>query len=92
MSGEKYVPQAWRLSGFYPEAYAKSAAALDSGIDYDDDRFDEYQAHFLADLAAHDREVAAEAWDHCLDEIEANDINTQQAREGNRYRYEEGNT
>lgn len=46
----------------------------------------EIESKFRAWLAAHDAEVAANAWDRCLDEIEAYEINTQQARDGNPYR------
>lgn len=35
------------------------------------------------------RAVAAAAWDRCLDEIEAYEINTEQAREGNPYKESE---
>lgn len=37
-------------------------------------------------LASRDAEVKCAAWDECLSEIDANEINTQQAREGNPYR------
>ncbi len=60
---DEYASQAWRMKGYYPETYAKHSSALDMGIDYDDDRFAQYEAEFLADLAAHDREVAERAWD-----------------------------
>jgi hypothetical protein len=37
-------------------------------------------------------QVKADAWDHCLDEIEQNEINTAQARKYNPYRItDEGN-
>lgn len=55
-----YKAEAWRMTGYYPETYAKFMAALGVGIDYDDD-FDRYESQFRADLAAHDREVAAKA-------------------------------
>lgn len=42
-------------------------------------------------LAEHDRLVAERTWDECLAEIEENEINTQQAREGNPYRKEQEN-
>jgi hypothetical protein len=54
---DEYTPQAWRLERYYPETYAKFMAALGDGIDYDDNDFARYAAEFLADLAAHDREV-----------------------------------
>jgi hypothetical protein len=33
--------------------------------------------------------VKADAWDECLDEIEANYLNLQQARSGNPYRWKQ---
>lgn len=61
MSDNEYTPEAWRMAGYYPESYAKFMAALGIGIDYDDGDFDRYEAEFRADLAEHDREVAAKA-------------------------------
>lgn len=40
-------------------------------------------------LAEHDRTTKAEAWDECLDEIDKNELNTEQARSGNPYRGEQ---
>jgi hypothetical protein len=37
-------------------------------------------------LAANDRVVAAKAWEACLDAIDQNELNTEQARNGNPYR------
>ena len=36
-------------------------------------------------LAEHDRSVSASAWDECLSAIDANELNTEQARDGNPY-------
>lgn len=57
----QYMPEAWRMQGYYPESYAKFMAALGIGIDYSDSDFDRYEAEFRADLAAHDIEVARKA-------------------------------
>lgn len=59
----EYVPQAWRMTDYYPDSYAKFMAALGVGIDYEDDDFDRYHAEYMADLAEHDRQVAERAWD-----------------------------
>ena len=58
-----YAPQAWRLTGYYPESYARLMDILIVGIlpDWDDDDRNRHEAEFRADLAAHDAEVAAQA-------------------------------
>lgn len=65
MSEAEYVPQAWRMTDYYPDTYAKFMSALGIGIDYDDADFDRYHAEFLADLSEHDRQVAERAWYAC---------------------------
>lgn len=57
----EYRAEAWRMTDYYPDSYAKSMSALVIGIYYDDDDWERYRAEFMADLAAHDREVAAKA-------------------------------
>ena len=66
MSEAEYKPQAWRMTDYYPDSYAKFMSALGIGIDYDDADFDRYHAEFLADLAEHDRQVAERAWDEAI--------------------------
>ena len=58
-----YTPQAWRLTGYYPESYARLMDILNGGIlpDWDDDDHNRHEAEFRADLAAHDAEVRAQA-------------------------------
>lgn len=63
MSEAEYVPQAWRMTDYYPDSYAKFMSALGIGIDYDDADFDRYRDEFMADLSEHDRQVAERAWD-----------------------------
>ena len=59
MSEHPYKPQPWRLTGYYPEAYARFMDILNDGIilDWNDDDHDRHEAEFLADLAAHDAEL-----------------------------------
>lgn len=73
MSEHPYKPQSWRLTEYYPEAYARFMDILNDGIilDWNDDDHDRHEAEFLADLAAHDAElvdalvdaIRAEAWE-----------------------------
>ena len=58
---DEYTPEAWRMTGYYPDTYAKFMSALGVGIDYKDDDYARYEAQFLADLAAHDAAVKADA-------------------------------
>lgn len=55
--------QAWRFKpdGFYVDQYAKSMAMMfsDNPCGYSDDDYDQYEAKFLTDLAAHDDELLA---------------------------------
>ena len=62
-AAEDYTPQAWRLTGYYPESYARLMDILNGGIlpDWDDDDHNRHEAEFRADLAAHDAEVRAQA-------------------------------
>lgn len=73
---DDYAPQAWRfgdgMNQFYADHYATTSARLDYDLDYDESRYNQHKAEFLADLAAHDAEVAAKAlrgWvsGHCDD-------------------------
>lgn len=73
---DEYTPQAWRMAGYYPGQYAKSMSALGIGIDYSDDDYDRYEAEFMADLAAHDERVKAEAKAEALEEAAAEIENT----------------
>ena len=59
MTEHPYRPQPWRLTEFYPEAYARFMDILNDGIilDWNDDDHDRHEAEFLADLAAHDTEL-----------------------------------
>lgn len=59
MSEHPYKPQPWRLTEYYPEAYARFMDILNDGIipDWNDDDHDRHEAEFLADLAAHDAEL-----------------------------------
>ena len=61
-AAEDYTPQAWRLTGYYPESYARLMDILNGGIlpDWDDDDHNRHEAEFRADLAAHDAEVRAQ--------------------------------
>ena len=61
MSDHEYVPQPWRMSGYYPDQYAKSMSALGVGIDYADHDYERYEARFLNDLAAHDAKIHTQA-------------------------------
>ncbi len=51
-----------------------------------EDYAEQWGSFLLAGLVDDKRAVQEEAWDYCLDEIEANELNTEQAREGNPYR------
>lgn len=62
---EPYKAEAWRMSGYYPDAYARFMASLGAGIDYDDADFARYEAQFRADLAAHDEAVRQEERAKC---------------------------
>lgn len=64
---ERYVAQAWRMTGYYPDSYAKHMSSISDGFDYDDTEHARHEAEFLADLAAHDARVAAEARAVALD-------------------------
>ena len=59
MTEHPYKPQPWRLTEYYPEAYARFMDTLNVGIilDWNDDDHDRHEAEFLADLAAHDAEL-----------------------------------
>lgn len=63
MTIHEYKPEAWRMTGYYPDSYAKHMASLGIGIDYQDADYDRYESEFRADLAEHDREVSEKAWD-----------------------------
>ena len=57
MTEHPYKPQPWRLTEYYPEAYARFMDVLNVGILPDWDDFDRHVTEFLADLAAHDAEL-----------------------------------
>lgn len=65
---EPYKAEAWRMSGYYPDAYARFMASLGVGIDYDEGDFARYEAKFRADLAAHDEAVRQEERERTLRE------------------------
>jgi hypothetical protein len=58
MSEEKYTPMAWRITDAYPNDVARYAASIMDGSDRKDSYFESTKSEFLADLAAHDLEVA----------------------------------
>jgi hypothetical protein len=58
MSEEKYTPMAWRITDDYPNAYARYVSLAMDGYHGKDSYFEGAKAEFLADLAAHDLEVA----------------------------------
>lgn len=70
----------------------------ESGLSPDDEATQQLAHILAAQVAAHDallrsvveRESRAAAWDECLDAIEQNELNTEQARSGNPYRSAEG--
>lgn len=71
LHSEQYKPQAWRMTDYYPDSYAKFMSALGVGIDYSDDDFEKYRAEFMADLAEHDRQTRGEALRSALADIQA---------------------
>lgn len=73
---EPYKAEAWRMSGYYPDAYARFMASLGVGIDYDDADFARYEAEFRADLAAHDEAVRAEERERCARIAESHEKHT----------------
>lgn len=64
-ASEAYRPQPWRFGDgpnqFYADEYAEASTRLDYDLGYDESRFNQYKAEFLADLAAHDAAVRAGA-------------------------------
>lgn len=59
MTEPAYHGESWRMTDYYPDAYAKFMSALGTGIDYRDDDYDKYHAQFVADLAAYVEEVSS---------------------------------
>ena len=57
MTERPYKPQPWRLTEYYPEAYARFMDVLNVGVLPDWNDHDRHEAEFLADLAAHDAEL-----------------------------------
>lgn len=70
-------PEPQRITHYYPESYARFVDTLNSSIlpDWSKEDHDHNVAQFLADLAAHDAQVAArtlrDAADDCRAEAEA---------------------